>query len=29
MIDSHTHLFLCERPEGEVVAAAGEAWCGG
>ena len=25
MIDSHTHLFLCERPEGEVVAAAGEA----
>lgn len=25
MIDSHTHLFLCERPEGEVVAAAREA----
>jgi TatD DNase family protein len=25
MIDSHTHLFLCERPEGEVVAAAVEA----
>ena len=25
MIDSHTHLFLCERPEGEVVAAALEA----
>jgi TatD DNase family protein len=22
MIDSHTHLFLCERPEAEVVAAA-------
>lgn len=25
MIDSHTHLFLCERPEAEVVAAALEA----
>ena len=25
MIDSHTHLFLCERPEAEVVAAAREA----
>jgi TatD DNase family protein len=25
MIDSHTHLFLCEPPEGEVVAAAREA----
>lgn len=25
MIDSHTHLFLCERPEGEVEAAAREA----
>ncbi len=25
MIDSHTHLFLCERPEAEVVAAAQEA----
>lgn len=25
MIDSHTHLFLCERPEAEVVAAAVEA----
>lgn len=25
VIDSHTHLFLCERPEGEVVAAAVEA----
>lgn len=25
MIDSHTHIFLCERPEGEVVAAALEA----
>jgi TatD DNase family protein len=25
MIDSHTHLFLCERSEGEVVAAAREA----
>src|SRR6476659_8961647 len=22
MIDSHTHLFLCERPEGELLAAA-------
>jgi len=22
MIDSHTHLFLCERPEDELVAAA-------
>ena len=25
MIDSHTHLFLCERPEAEVVAAARQA----
>jgi len=25
MIDSHTHLFLCERPEAEVVATASEA----
>jgi TatD DNase family protein len=25
MIDSHTHLFLCERPEEEVVAAARQA----
>ena len=25
MIDSHTHLFLCERPEAELVAAAREA----
>ena len=25
MIDSHTHLFLCERPEAEVVATAREA----
>jgi TatD DNase family protein len=25
VIDSHTHLFLCERPEGEVVAVAREA----
>jgi TatD DNase family protein len=25
MIDSHTHLFLCERPEAEVVASALEA----
>lgn len=25
MIDSHTHLFLCERPEPEVLAAASEA----
>lgn len=25
MIDSHTHLFLCERPEDELVAAAREA----
>jgi len=25
VIDSHTHLFLCERPEDEVVAAAAEA----
>jgi TatD DNase family protein len=25
MIDSHTHLFLCERPEEELVAAAREA----
>ncbi len=28
MIDSHTHLFLCERPEDEVVAAAEEAGVG-
>ncbi len=28
MIDSHTHLFLCERPEAEVVAAAAEAGVG-
>ena len=28
MIDSHTHLFLCERPEAEVVAAAREAGVG-
>ena len=28
MIDSHTHLFLCERPEDEVVAAAREAGLG-
>jgi len=28
MIDSHTHLFLCERPEDEVVAAALEAGVG-
>jgi TatD DNase family protein len=28
VIDSHTHLFLCERPEGEVVAAALEAGVG-
>lgn len=28
MIDSHTHLFLCERPEAEVVAAAVEAGVG-
>jgi TatD DNase family protein len=28
MIDSHTHLFLCERPEVEVVAAALEAGVG-
>ena len=28
MIDSHTHLFLCERPEPEVVAAALEAGVG-
>jgi len=28
MIDSHTHLFLCERPEGDVVAAAREAGVG-
>lgn len=28
MIDSHTHLFLCERPEGEVVASAREAGVG-
>ncbi len=28
MIDSHTHLFLCERPEAEVVAAALEAGVG-
>jgi len=25
MIDSHTHLFLCERPEAEVIASAREA----
>jgi len=28
MIDSHTHLFLCERPEAELVAAAEEAGVG-
>ncbi|MEX2107392.1 MAG: TatD family hydrolase [Solirubrobacterales bacterium] len=28
MIDSHTHLFLCERPEAEVVAGAREAGVG-
>ncbi len=28
MIDSHTHIFLCERPEAEVVAAATEAGVG-
>lgn len=28
MIDSHTHLFLCERPEAEVVATAHEAGVG-
>ncbi len=28
MIDSHTHLFLCERPEAEVIAAALEAGVG-
>ena len=28
MIDSHTHLFLCKRPEAEVVAAALEAGVG-
>lgn len=28
MIDSHTHLFLCERPEVEVVASAREAGVG-
>jgi TatD DNase family protein len=28
VIDSHTHLFLCERPEAEVVAAAMEAGVG-
>jgi TatD DNase family protein len=28
MIDSHTHLFLCERPEADVVAAAREAGIG-
>jgi len=28
VIDSHTHLFLCERPEAEVVAAAIEAGVG-
>lgn len=28
MIDSHTHLFLCERPEDEVVSAAVEAGVG-
>jgi TatD DNase family protein len=25
MIDSHTHLFLCERPEDDLVASAGDA----
>lgn len=25
MIDSHTHLFLCEKPEAELIAAAAEA----
>jgi TatD DNase family protein len=28
VIDSHTHLFLCERPEDEIVAAAREAGLG-
>jgi TatD DNase family protein len=28
MIDSHTHLFLCERPEAELLAAAREAGVG-
>jgi TatD DNase family protein len=28
VIDSHTHLFLCERPEADLVAAAGEAGVG-
>jgi TatD DNase family protein len=28
VIDSHTHLFLCERPEAELVATAGEAGVG-
>jgi TatD DNase family protein len=28
MIDSHTHLFLCERPEPELLAAAAEAGVG-
>jgi TatD DNase family protein len=28
VIDSHTHLFLCERPEADVVAAAREAGVG-
>lgn len=28
MIDSHTHLFLCERPEEDIVAAAREAGVG-
>jgi TatD DNase family protein len=28
MIDSHTHLFLCERPEADVVASAREAGVG-
>ncbi len=28
MIDSHTHLFLCERPEAELVASAREAGVG-
>jgi TatD DNase family protein len=28
MIDSHTHLFLCDGPEAEVVVAAGEAGVG-
>lgn len=28
MIDSHTHLFLCERPEAEILASAREAGVG-